>query len=492
MPTPNETVRLGPWDQTARRSYHSAVLCFPMDNNHDDDAFIWLTQCIARVSLQHPVLAGQVELGEGPRSGFVHVRQPLSTAPHNTLQLQRHNLDDFFRYTYRDLKQSNFKSSLFVNHTQFHMDDIAETGKVPVAVAHAVFIDGGLLLFFSLHGSVGDVESLRAVLRCIAAMTRDTPESLLCIKDGLTSLPLGGQSGMFKPADIHIAQVLANETEEFELTDGQPGPMAMLPGPVSPENGAEFTSRIFRFKQATLSTLTKAVSDVSTTSSLPVTEKTVLAGLIWAAVFYARTEAASRSSLPQPPSDGNTCMLIPVDLRGEILLGGTRGMAGALGNATGTAVASANRGHAYGVALGAKKEIADLAQLVHALEGSIAQINSDKEGFVSKRTDLFHAIPDPRALGSSINPHFPDNLRFSDLRSCGADEKWNIPGVGRSNKPDAVRVPMGEYQGSAAMILPGPWHGNMIEVMVVLPKDAMEVLLENKRWKKWVHEVVHE
>ncbi|KAK0701591.1 hypothetical protein B0T26DRAFT_733999 [Lasiosphaeria miniovina] len=105
---------------------------------------------------------------------------------------------------------------------------------------------------------------------------------------------------------------------------------------------------------------------------------------------------------------------------------------------------------------------------------------------------MFGAAPDIRRVGLVFDPRVPQSLGFNSwVHTGGINTEWDIPGLPEPGyKPDAVRRVQAFYRASGGLIQPTRPELNRWELLLILPARAVEILLEDGEWMRWVDRVV--
>lgn len=167
-----KTLHLSVVDQIAIRSYSNLLLIFPFpDESQAEAAVQLLTQCFHATVRKFPFLAGT--LGPAHRqSKKLSLTYPadMSSSYMAPLFASRKLTSSEFPYTYNELQKAGMPTSVTKGHWFFpdylrNKPGVPADGEgtvryigawLPVLVAQAFFIHGGLFLSFSVHHTAMD------------------------------------------------------------------------------------------------------------------------------------------------------------------------------------------------------------------------------------------------------------------------------------------------------------------------------------------------
>lgn len=109
------------------------------------------------------------------------------------------------------------------------------------------------------------------------------------------------------------------------------------------------------------------------------------------------------------------------------------------------------------------------------------------EEYVRARLAVAETVSDPRRLGLDYDPRQPQVLGLNSWRHTGGAGDWHFP-PGAPQKPAAFRLARG-YSMRNALILPQRRGTGDQDVLVSLSERAMNELLQDAGWMRWVGEV---
>lgn len=157
--------RLSEFGQASLRSYQQIVLAFPLaETASAPTIYQHLRSSLTRVGNECPLLACNVNLQKSRFGEEVFILPSSEGIP---LQTEIDNS------SYADLAASGFPAAHFIHPGSDLNDSLKlDGGPAPVAHARVKFINGGLLLFLSLHHSAGDGYCLGLFAEAFAAATR--------------------------------------------------------------------------------------------------------------------------------------------------------------------------------------------------------------------------------------------------------------------------------------------------------------------------------
>lgn len=156
------------WNQFAPRVYMQVALCFPFAGVREE-AVNQINASLRRLKHQQPAYAAHLEADS---EGQVHlIQRPNDEIPFNTVDYTA----DFPFRGYEHLKEKGFPSNAFV-HPKFLRDgSLYPKRSAPVCQISVSFLDGGMIVWVSIHHSFTDGAGLGNFLECFAAHTRCSP-----------------------------------------------------------------------------------------------------------------------------------------------------------------------------------------------------------------------------------------------------------------------------------------------------------------------------
>lgn len=477
---------LSTWDQSTSRFHIRLVLCFGVDNAQREQVTAHLRATLDRLARLRPDFAGRLTLGE--RLGWVYMRE----SPEYEIPFDTADIESEFGYTYEELKEASFPAKAFVHPRFGYHGGIADAYcKVPVAVVRAFFIDGGMLLATFLHHTFGDGECMLEFLRAFAAQSR-----------GVHIEAVGSRSLEFTRSKVISEKTpsfeqLLEKCPEFVLTNPSLGPNQPIPRPGGRSmDSYKKDGKIFIFRNDTIQRLKDVVSKHAP-SSRPPSSYVVLASLIWAHAANARLQTEKHE--PTWGDAGDATMTNPVNWR-------YRAWRDKNGQYYGNAATLAQtKVHTDDLQRACVDE-AEWARLARKLEGCIRAVD---EAYVRTRVEMFESAPDPRVLGLVMEPRVPQDLAFNTWREFGADTVWDL-GVGaRQNgsnggmngdkngengengvvggvRPDKLRRSQDDWNVGGTLILPAREGSDVYEVLLTIPRPAMDLLRADGGFTKWV------
>lgn len=436
---------------------------------------------------------------------------------------------------YTELKRKGFPPGAFL-HPDLAIDGALVPGgeAQPVIRIQLTFFDevdhgagggGGMVLWVNAHHSLIDGEGARLLVQCFAAQTRGVekecpgalaPAAMQRLEEGGgggvqddTKVDDDGaqgrrSTGINAPADTNEAQAedfteLVRRFAEYADLPERNGPNAVPLSFESHGDGgrAQRVERIFVFQKEAIKHLGLGIAAAPDwkaycESGRPLSSYLSLAALMWAHITMARVRAFEKSEGRTIDRQSPAKLTTAVDWR-------KRAFQGTLVDYLGIAVAIPFTQLPLGVVLDAARPSPDgtvpsidrLARLACQVQQTIDSVN---EEFVMARTKLMTAYKnDPRRFGLGIDPTDPTCLGFNTWRFLSSDAEWSIPGVNTS-RPDAVRRVGAKIGVEKALILPmgsteGGQEGN-IEMLIWLTEDAMELLLRDEGFMRWVDHVI--
>lgn len=489
-----ESTILSIWNQCNYRNYISVALCFPFDETASRLAAVDHIKA-ALQSLRHHRPDFAASLRTGPHNGLVYIeRQEGDEIPFAVVEFP----NELNSVTYGYLHARGFPLSA-LTHPSFTVDaSLTSSRPRPTTQVRMSFLPGGFVLFVLVHHTFADGDGMRMVLECLAACTRGeaTPPPDLPRDGSCDPLAAQAQSLLAEARPGGALDELLALTPELTRHPAQPDPLgfhaplaAALPPDTAPRAGATFV-----FGGPRLDALRSRVAGARPRPSAFV----ALAALAWAHVTRARARTDPEGWAADP--GGAAQLLVPVGWRGRVAH--TPAVAGYFGNACVTPIARADgaaviRACDYGDEEEEEEEregeepATALARLAGLVDETIRGVD---EPFVARRGAVMTAAvrgPDgARAVGLSHEPRNPRHLTFNSWRRFGADAAWSVPGVGRGVRAAAVRPARGFVPLGSAHVLPGRADSDAHELSLGLPAAALDVLMRDDGFMRWVSRVV--
>ncbi|KAK7932681.1 hypothetical protein PG985_003393 [Apiospora marii] len=280
----------------------------------------------------------------------------------------------------------------------------------------------------------------------------------------------------------------------------------MFPGG-RPHGDIEKTSKVFVFAEAKVKELQALIRSSSTSEKQqPLSSYSCISALTFAHVVKARLRGEGYRYLPKAAHAPDAILRHEVDFRQRAF---ARHTGGYFGNATVSVWTRVPQGLALEAAGATGTEIGDdgeeeylvedfpdddednlkakrLAEMAYAVKRSIDEVDED---YVLSRLVAADTVPDPRRLGLDYDPRQPQVLGFNNWRHTGGKETWAFPsGKQQQQMPEAFRLARG-YSMRNALILPQRQGTSDQDVLVSLSVVAMEELLQDAGWMRWVGEV---
>ncbi|CAI4211961.1 unnamed protein product [Parascedosporium putredinis] len=438
MAEPQERSKITPlsaWDQSSSRFHIRLVLNFELDDSKRKEVAAHLGSVLKRLSAERPDLAGRLHVngefdGErhGERPGWIYLRE----SPDFDIPLEIVNVEDKVR-SFQDLKADSFPAKDFID---------------------PLFGYTGPSLFCGLGVPAAVVRRTRA--NGVTSERQPSFHQLLkkCPEYVELSKPMGPNQPTLRPG---------GESESTYVKDG----------------------KIFVLRKEKIRKLKELVMHHAPAERLP-SSYICLSTLFW--VFAANSRMRSEEDQPSWESHGRATMTNPVNWRFRAFQEENKGY---YGNSAALAqmVTSVQE-----VSLAAHDWQA-YARLVRASEDAIRNVN---EKFVRRRTRLFEAAPNPRFLGLYMDPRIPQDLAFNTWRDFGADTLWDLCGTGSNGsgigggivKPDSLRRSQDSWNMGGTLILPARGDSDLYEVLLTIPKPAMDQLKSTERFMRWIDRVL--
>lgn len=490
MAEPQERSKITPlsaWDQSSSRFHIRLVLNFELDDSKRKEVAAHLGSVLKRLSAERPDLAGRLHVngefdGErhGERPGWIYLRE----SPDFEIPLEIVNVEDKVR-SFQDLKADSFPAKDFIDPLFGYTGPSLFCGLgVPAAVVRVLFVKGGMLLATFVHHAFGDGECLMEFLETFSAASRgeSTPRPGNRCLDFAKRTRTNGVTSEKQPS---FHQLLKKCPEYVELSKPMgPNQPTLRPGGES-ESAYVKDGKIFVLRKEKIRKLKELVMHHAPAERLP-SSYICLSTLFW--VFAANSRMRSEEDQPSWESHGRATMTNPVNWRFRAFQEENKGY---YGNSAALAqmVTSVQE-----VSLAAHDWEA-YARLVRASEDAIRNVN---EKFVRRRTRLFEAAPNPRFLGLYMDPRIPQDLAFNTWRDFGADTLWDLCGTGSNGsgigggivKPDSLRRSQDSWNMGGTLILPARGDSDLYEVLLTIPKPAMDQLKSTERFMRWIDRVL--
>jgi len=474
------------WDQASSRFHIRLVLCFELDNSKRDQVVSHLGNVLRQLSRSRPDLAGRLHLGE--RRGWIHLRE----SPDFQIPLEVMDGEKIFRIDdYKELRERSFPAAAFLGADMFTYQGavVSSKSEVPVAAVRIIFIDGGMLLATFLHHGFGDGECLKEFLEAFSAQSRGETVSV----PGNRSLDFAKKKNNKKEQDDEICsekapsfhQLLEKCPEYVESLELEgPNQPTYRPGGLN-ESDYRKDGKIFVFTSDKIQKLKDLVMKHAP-SDRPPSSYVCLATLFWAHAAQARMDFEAEEESWE--CDGLAMMTNPVNWRLRAFRDENKSYYGNSATLAQTCVEKDELQLAC-----EKPEF--WARLVRKVEAAIRKIDDD---FVRQRVELFEAAPDPRSLCLLIDPRIPQDLAFNTWRDFGADTEWDLYGEGPGAKgvgggiikADALRRSQDHWNLGGTLILPARQSSDEYEVLLTIPRDAMEELCDDENFMCWVTRVI--
>lgn len=480
--SPDATL-LPTWDQVAWRAYIQAALCFPFDGDKAAAAAHFKASLV-RLGRQRRDFAGNMKAD--PHNGRIQLEKHFN----DEISLEVVDHGDRFPYTYAQLKSRDFAPSAFV-HPDFALDGaLAPFRLVPVCQVRASFIEGGLILWVYLHHTVADGDGLHMFLDCFSTQTRGTSvdhpmnisfepassssSSSSTVEELLRDCPEYIIKAPGRPADAHSPAALGTPLAHMTATRPSASPIHQR-------------CNMFVFRHDRLGLLRTLIEAIQPAGQKKRPSSYVaIAALTWAHATRARTETeetpAARAD-PSRPARLTKCVNWKTRaFREEVSKEGYFGVA----------VAQPFSQRPGGEVVAPCYDFNAVVPLVRTIEETIASVDDD---FVARRTAALRAAAaeDPRGVVLDLDPRDARHLAFDTWRFIGADAEWEISGIdgAAAVKADAVRPVRGALlMGGYALIMPAGKNSEVHELVITLPEKAMEALMSDLDYMRWVDCVV--
>lgn len=488
----------------------SVVLCFPINKHANamvlDDTVHHFRSALRRLATARPEYAGRLRLGGASVQNQSHLSLEVSSSDHIPLDIFGFDMD----IIYADLQESSFSAKTFVNPDFIVPCALTEGGApMPVSQIRLMFIDGGLLLFVYLHHGFADGSGMDTFIKDLARETRSTEmmtrgnsradpirrEELTCHFD----LPLGHET-----SDNAFYEWL-ERSPEYGLLPEPTGPTQ----PIFPQTEdityfqTDNIGKIFVMDKGRLDCVREWLqSFVDPGSETPrtVSRYFALATLTWAHACKARLATAIGGR-------GQLSGLKPTFFNFSDWAAGRKGLFqdnDSLKKYFGNSVAcvEAKLNHTQDLIdacnwryemTASRTSVPKLATMAERILEANSAINED---FVTTRTELFQSLPDIRRLGILLDSRLPHNFSFNTWMHVGSEAKFWFPGPTLAEPtviaPDAIRRVQSAWAHPHALIVPRRGNGDEeIELLVTLPKAAMDRFEADQDWMSLVRRVIN-
>lgn len=475
-----EPTSLSAWDQVAQRAYIQVALCFPFQGDKAT-AEGHIKSSLERLGRQRRDFAGSLKAD--PQNGRVQ----LEKHSNDEISFEVVDYDVKFPYTFAQLKAKDFAPSAFV-HPDFALDgELAPFRLVPVCQVRASFIEGGLILWVYLHHTFADGDGLRMLLECFSAQTRGTEVDHPKNTDFETA---DAETSFSSDSSSAVEDLIRNCPEYVKAPKPQAYSPAALGTPLAQmTTGRPTTSHVqkkgymFIFRHDRLDQLQSLIEAIQPNHRLQrkrPSSYVTLAALTWAHLTKARVETDPEAVAAQDPSSPAKLTKC-VRWRGRALVDNVR-------EYFGVAVALPFTQMPLGDVLRPCNEFNAMVPLVRAIEETIGFVNDE---FVAQRTAALRAVAaeDPRGVVLDFDVRNPRQLAFNTWRYLGADCEWGVPGL-LAARPVAVRPVRGEISMGYALVMPAGKDSEVHELVITLPEKAMEALIQDHDYMRWVDRVV--
>lgn len=497
-PTVNR-ILLPVWDQCTIRAYIQLAFCFSFSAHHHDhnnsnhstttqeqQAEAHIRASLQRLSRQRPELAARLCADE---QGRVWLEQRADhVIPFDVRQ--ETTLGGGIK-SYAELKRKEFPPGAFV-HPDLAISGALEPGGAskPVVKIELSFLEdgSGIILWVNTHHTLVDGDSCRCLVQCLAAQTRG--EELAC-PGNVDPAPLRSLEDGHHNTDF--ADLIRQFPEYGDLPERN-GPNVVAPScstshHPSPGSVGQKAERILVFRQEALKRLGGAIASApawTANSRRSPSSYLSLAVLTWAHITKARVTAfANRAGSIDPKAPAK--LTTHVDWRRRVFEGTFQDY---LGNAIAIPFTQfpveelIDAADAFSNRTGTVND--KLSHIAYCIQQTNDSVDQD---FVAVRTQAMAACKsDPRRFGLGVDPTDPTCLGFNTWRFLGSDAVWGIPGTPIS-RPDAVRRVGDKIGVERALILPQV-SDEKVEMLVWLTQDAMELLLQDEGFMRWVDHVV--
>ncbi|KAL4731560.1 hypothetical protein ACLX1H_000533 [Fusarium chlamydosporum] len=478
---------LSPWDQIAPRAYIRLWYCFPHHQIGSlDEVKEKLVLALAGLSRHFPDLKRRIFLLSSKPGHLA-----IGLSDDTDIPLKVSDERDSFSWTYSQLKSQGFPAKAFVGDSFDPSYRLIEGEQgIPIFEINVRLIEGGLLLGIYGHHSIFDAGRMHTIIKSFAELSKDPTRKL----DIATTTDLNRQSQVagFDLTPIQPApsfNELVSHCVEYCLLSSPLGPTQFrVPKPGMPSNRTENTGRIFVIQDQVLNDLKKKLAHTTSIDSQkhqPSTY-TCLAALTWAHVTKARL---SGTLSPSSSLSDRARLMISVDWRQRVAMDT---MSPNAGNTIALPIASVS----ISTILAACNDDQDVActalkTITRAVDETILSVNND---FVSLRTALFRACPDPRLIGLDFDLCDPRDFYFNTWRHFGTQTSWELPGLMSKDStgafaPDAVRRAQAGFTDGAGLVLPAS-DSAKFETLITLDVDSMSRLCADSNWERWIDHTV--
>ncbi|KAK8112755.1 hypothetical protein PG984_013281 [Apiospora sp. TS-2023a] len=298
-------------NQVAPREYVNFTLCFPFEDDQEQEAVNHLQRCVDDCVQQNPHLAGTIREQDTPQRHTLAYVPPEWKQQRGAVVVEQSRPDSFdtaygkvstSSFTYEKLRAGGFSPGVFFNDPFYPAGDptVVKGGSVPVTRVLAIFVTGGLLLGVFIHHAMADGGVATALIDDLAARS--------C---GKTVLPRGGRlpKSQYLPQGRPLAEFeqrvdslrkakgLGSEeiTPEMQVgwnTKDSDGKARFSVRNSLPANTDPRVGKIFHFSKVKLAKLSLALAQgLEGGNAKPPSTNVSLMALIWAYVAKVRMRA---------------------------------------------------------------------------------------------------------------------------------------------------------------------------------------------------------
>lgn len=475
---------LDAWDQVAQGGYLAVAVTFPFCG--DKKALeAHLRTSLGLLGRDNQVFAARLRLD--PHTGQISIaKQPDDDIP---FEVKGHA--DSLTFTYEQLKDRKFAPSIFV-HPDFIADGSLDPfSPVPVSQVRATFIEGGLVLWVYVHQAIANLDILHKYLECFAAATRREKFEMV---DHKSSKTVPGTTNSEAESLCYSTKTDAGLTDHDVFED-------LLTPSLKHENALSFTkprqrpewytpilgtpaaqtnfhhantllrgpqrrSSMFVFNEKRIKQIAILVAAIHPTSRRFSCD-VVLAALTWAHVTRARFSTERQDAEDMGLADGPARLLLL--------------------NLACTFADAATVEKPVDKVVAVYEDFRAIVGLMNAISDDSS--NLLQENISKDETDVATAA---NAAVCDIDGNKPQHLVFNDWGFLGSNIEWAISvcDEGKTVEPAAIRPVRGGNALGYAHIMPVRVSGGTIEMVLNIPERAMETLLKDEDFMRWVDRVV--
>ncbi|KAL1616861.1 hypothetical protein SLS56_011229 [Neofusicoccum ribis] len=454
----NDPLILSPLEHAGPRGYVRPILCFALDPSADQDEVVRILKAgLDATKEQVPYLSAEVvEDTEAEQKGCLTLRE----GDFGELRVRTLSKAEF-PLSYEEFRAKNFPTD------QLHQDVVSPTSvfpqpgsQVPVFLAQANFVEGGLLLSVAVYHLVADGFSICRLLRIWAQSCRK-------LQDPNSTSTVFLSSSAFERAPLVVGHL--SDPDKCNIADHPELVLTDMP----PINRMPSTARRYRTHVWHLSpsALQRLRHDASAGPGRKVSAADALTALIWRATVAAQQHDAADTET----SAATSILTIPVASR-------ARTFPPLAPDYMGCPLVYANPTHALAEIVTNDAVDAVLPALARKVKAAVDAVTPH---YVSTVVNMFNKVPDyvclaPASFAGLAGPH----AMVSSWEKYDAyAEDWGSLFGGRCDRWRTVSEGMMNGVQLVLPALPGKEGG--VEVAMGLEEGREEVLARDEVWTRY-------